>query len=597
MRLVFIINGGLGDAAELTRVLLQAQQLGHAVAVCPWRGAAALMVPLWQRCPGLRVITRDELLTEDWDAALCSTTAEALATRTAGVRATIRSNGPPSPRAHMLENYQRLLAAVGHPLADLPPLPPAPLAHLLPPATRDLLLVAPGVGAAHTHEQAADKAAKLYDRWPALLSYLPRPLALIGDATAAAPWQDGLPEVENLIGTTPTLADLLPLFARARMLFAPDNGLHHLAALFGVPVVSLWTGATDPEKFAAPGAVILAACTTSPGAIANQLHLHEQRALLSAHTRPAAPVLSVIITTHNEGDEVALTLADVRAHAGCALDLVVVDDASTDGSTDHLPPDVRLVRNATRHGVAPCRNQGAAAATGDAFLFLDAHMRLAPGTGEKLLAAALAAPCVALAGIAALYSPRAGTVYGDRWKWHERLRAEGALHQAPSAPTPVPCFRAPGWCVSRATWATIGPWPAALSQWGSTEVALALRANLTRTPILAIPQALVWHRYRGRFPYSVSPAAIQRNAVAALLTAFGRADYLRHFYPLLRAHYWSPAAEAMHDDPAILAQAADFAPRRQLDAHAWLAQHLPHLLPVSSPAPASPSVTLAPVLA
>jgi GT2 family glycosyltransferase len=574
MKVLFAVNGGLGDAAEITRTVQAAKALGHDAWACAWRGQAELMVPLW-KAAGYQCIDRHAAKQQAWDAVCCATDAGTLASRFEGWDARLRVNGEPRADRHMCENNRALLIALGHTAEEIARVEdPTPLAKLLPRGVkRDVVAIAPGVGKAHNPEQARGKDGKKYRRWPQLLTYLPRAVLVLGHPGCwSEPVQDG---VEDWTSRTPNVTDLVQLFARVRCLWAVDNGLHHLARLLGVPTVSIWTGETTPELFNAPGAVAVEA-SLPPGQIANVLHYVEHPECTTAvHPKPGK-LLSVVITAHNEGDEVLATIEDVRRMTGCRCEFVVVDEASTDESCRNLGADVRVVRHGEMRGVAPARNVGAREAQGDAMLFLDSHMRLAPGTGAMLLEQALERPCIAMAPMAPLYSTRSQS-YGERWIFKERLRAEWMMSRRPDSPVvEVPCFRAPGWCISRETWQRIGPWPASLAGWGSTEVTMALRANLTGTPVLVLRDALCWHRFRSRFPYPVNVYKITQNAVVAAVTSFGREWYEKHLKPRMQPHYWCAAAEDL--PPKLEREAAAFARIRTVSPDDWARQNLPELL-------------------
>jgi glycosyltransferase involved in cell wall biosynthesis len=95
------------------------------------------------------------------------------------------------------------------------------------------------------------------------------------------------------------------------------------------------------------------------------------------------PALSVIIPTYNGGWVLRRTLdALMRQNAPAdSFEVIVVDDGSTDGSTQGLdaagPVAVRILRDKNR-GRAAARNAGAAVALGRALLFLDSDIWAAP---------------------------------------------------------------------------------------------------------------------------------------------------------------------------------------------------------------------------
>src|SRR4029077_19962723 len=101
----------------------------------------------------------------------------------------------------------------------------------------------------------------------------------------------------------------------------------------------------------------------------------------------------------NEGNWLSATVEHVRATMPNDAELVIVDDASTDGSVEQLEQTsgVRLARLSSRQGVAGARNVGARSSTGDIIVFSDGHVR--PGAGGwETLATCLASADVAAAG-------------------------------------------------------------------------------------------------------------------------------------------------------------------------------------------------------
>lgn len=101
-------------------------------------------------------------------------------------------------------------------------------------------------------------------------------------------------------------------------------------------------------------------------------------------TRFAAmgPTFSIIVPLHNKVDYVAETLASAAGQIPAPLEILVIDDGSTDGSAEHVEqlniPAVRLVRQENA-GVAAARNRGIELARGDLVCFLDADDRYLPG--------------------------------------------------------------------------------------------------------------------------------------------------------------------------------------------------------------------------
>jgi glycosyltransferase involved in cell wall biosynthesis len=87
-----------------------------------------------------------------------------------------------------------------------------------------------------------------------------------------------------------------------------------------------------------------------------------------------ASLVSVIIPVRNGVRHLAEAVESVRAQRYHPLEILVVDDASTDG-TGQLArqwPDVRYIARATRCGAGAARNLGVARSRGELLAFLDA---------------------------------------------------------------------------------------------------------------------------------------------------------------------------------------------------------------------------------
>ncbi len=97
--------------------------------------------------------------------------------------------------------------------------------------------------------------------------------------------------------------------------------------------------------------------------------------------------VSVVIPCYNSGATIGQTVASVQAQTWSQVEIVVVDDGSTDLATittlDSLV-GIQLVRQKNA-GLPAARNAGFAAASGDFFLPLDADDWLEPDAIEKLL--------------------------------------------------------------------------------------------------------------------------------------------------------------------------------------------------------------------
>jgi hypothetical protein len=109
---------------------------------------------------------------------------------------------------------------------------------------------------------------------------------------------------------------------------------------------------------------------------------------------PGPPVVSVVLPAWNSASTVGRAIESVLSQDGVALECLVVDDGSTDGTADVVgsyaarDPRVVLLRQSSNAGVSAARNRALDAASGAWLAFLDADDRLRPGALAAMLAAA-----------------------------------------------------------------------------------------------------------------------------------------------------------------------------------------------------------------
>jgi glycosyltransferase involved in cell wall biosynthesis len=101
--------------------------------------------------------------------------------------------------------------------------------------------------------------------------------------------------------------------------------------------------------------------------------------------------LSVVIPCYNEIDTISRVVEAVRAASPADKEIIVVDDASTDGSGERLESDLRarievLIRHASNQGKGAALRSGFQAATGDVVVVQDADLEYDPRDYALLLA-------------------------------------------------------------------------------------------------------------------------------------------------------------------------------------------------------------------
>lgn len=100
--------------------------------------------------------------------------------------------------------------------------------------------------------------------------------------------------------------------------------------------------------------------------------------------------VSIIIPVYNDEDYVGKCLDSVLSQSGCKIEIICIDDGSTDGSSEILRNyagrDSRLrVISQDNKGVSAARNRGIDEAQGRYVLFVDSDDMLAPDAVESLV--------------------------------------------------------------------------------------------------------------------------------------------------------------------------------------------------------------------
>jgi dolichol-phosphate mannosyltransferase len=139
------------------------------------------------------------------------------------------------------------------------------------------------------------------------------------------------------------------------------------------------------------------------------------------------PAISVIVPTYNERATLPILVQRVREAANGELEVVVVDDASPDGTADvaeqlaRSGAPVRIVRRPRKQGLATAVLAGAAASRGETLVVMDADLSHPPEAVPALVAAVRAGADIA---IGSRYVP-GGEV--RNWSWPRRLISRVAV--------------------------------------------------------------------------------------------------------------------------------------------------------------------------
>jgi glycosyltransferase involved in cell wall biosynthesis len=114
---------------------------------------------------------------------------------------------------------------------------------------------------------------------------------------------------------------------------------------------------------------------------------------LPADSRPTVPGVTVSMPAFNAAPFIAAAIESVVSQQGIEVDLVVVDDGSTDGTGDiaarYADRGVRVLRNGERRGIGFCHNRVIANSVSPLIAHVDADDLILPGGLAKVAAAAM----------------------------------------------------------------------------------------------------------------------------------------------------------------------------------------------------------------
>jgi GT2 family glycosyltransferase len=234
---------------------------------------------------------------------------------------------------------------------------------------------------------------------------------------------------------------------------------------------------------------------------------------------------SVVVVTFNHRDVVPRCLDALRATLGPADEVVLVDNASADGTADLVAARygwVRLVRSSGNGGFGAGNNLGADVARGEHLVFLNPDTVPLPGWLDALLAGA-GADTLATARLLLAGSPQHVDTFGNEVHisgittsrgWGDPAGGAGGGGEAEEvAAVSGACF-----ALRRHLFRRLGGFDARLFLYFE-DTELSLRARLAGCRCVALPGARVLHDHRPGF----SPAKLrylERNRWWTLLKLF-----------------------------------------------------------------------------
>ncbi len=257
--------------------------------------------------------------------------------------------------------------------------------------------------------------------------------------------------------------------------------------------------------------------------------------------------VSAIIVNYNAG---ALLASCVASALGQSAEIVIVDNASADFSTDAIAsswPHIKIIKNGSNLGFAAACNIGARAATGSHFLFLNPDCVLAEDAVQRMLEGADSVKDVGMVG-GLLVDPDGTEQGGGRravpTPWRSLVRATGLsrfadrwprlfydfhLHKQPLPAAPIEVEAISGACmlVPRHAMEKVGSWDESYFL-HCEDLDLCMRFRRMGWKVLFVPSAKVVHE-KGACSHH-RPIFVEWHKHKGMMRFYLK--FFRHQYPM-----------------------------------------------------------------
>jgi glycosyltransferase involved in cell wall biosynthesis len=251
--------------------------------------------------------------------------------------------------------------------------------------------------------------------------------------------------------------------------------------------------------------------------------------------------MSIAIASHNEGNNLWRTVRScLETTEGLNPEIVVVDDASTDGSIAalerHHGGDVKIVSQKARQGVAFAKDLAIRSTRGDIVVMIDAHCKPEPGALETLVrdvkawrGEAIVCPRLAFLKQKSWQNEHVPLGYCF-WLELEEFRCEWlSEHEVKQLVGPdgrvyhaSPALSGCALALSRELYERVAGFDAGMLSWGAEDVDFGLKTWLMGHQILSDFEPVVGHRFRSRrAPYSIPDEHLAFNNLRMARKNFG----------------------------------------------------------------------------
>jgi GT2 family glycosyltransferase len=283
---------------------------------------------------------------------------------------------------------------------------------------------------------------------------------------------------------------------------------------------------------------------------------------------------SVIIVNYNGREHLETCLSSVVNRFTQVDEVLLVDNASSDGSAEYVEelfPQVRVVRSGENLGFGPANNLGACQAAGEYLVFLNPDTAVEPGWMEALIRALDENPSAGLVTSKILQMAEPGKISGCGNELHYTGlalgRGMGMDRDAFTKVEDVAAISGASFAVRKDVFVALGGFDTDFFMYVE-DTDLSLRARLAGYRILHVPQSVVYHDYALHFGPRKA-FYLERNRYLMLLKSLQWQTLLLLLPALL-------LAEAVTWGFVILRQRRCFA--NKLEAYGWVLVHWSDIL-------------------
>ncbi|RIK58197.1 MAG: hypothetical protein DCC57_00915 [Chloroflexi bacterium] len=258
------------------------------------------------------------------------------------------------------------------------------------------------------------------------------------------------------------------------------------------------------------------------------------------------PTASVIIPAWNGADDLPACLDALLAQTGVDFEVIVVDNASADGSADQVAARyghdrrVRLLRQTANLGFGGGCNTGLAQARGDVLVLLNQDTEVRPGWLAALVDALYADPAVGIAGSKALYPD--GTIQHAGGRIDAQGNGSHLGYRQPDQgqfdrPAGVDYVTGASLALRRDLYEAIGGFDEGFGRAYCEDVDLCLRARAAGRRVVYAPRSVLVHKEESRAAAPGHDAMLlyQRNRLRVVAKHWPRARLEDEFLPAERA--------------------------------------------------------------